>query len=229
MGGLAEAAGGDCPVNGGRLCLSGRQLLDELVAVLSIYPGGVQSVPQLHLPGGALRGCVVYLSRWHPVSPAAPLPWRSADWLRRWFPKCAKNKGVHLQHDGAQSQSRQKKERVVESGTMKVLKSGSSRHADSKGLPCRSHLSQRKCVWRTVCQGTHTSMKSGMLAAEAAFEALMASDARTDAHAASTASPALDLSEYETRLKASWVWEELQRERNIRPAFSKLGLYGGIG
>ena len=58
-------------------------------------------------------------------------------------------------------------------------------------------------------QGTHTAMKSGMLAAEAAFDALTA--------AAPSAAPA-DLAPYEAALRSSWVWEELERERNIRPA-----------
>ena len=53
-------------------------------------------------------------------------------------------------------------------------------------------------------------MKSGMLAAEAAFEALTNSEA-------SSAAP-VDLGSYEAALKSSWVWEELRRERNIRPA-----------
>ena len=67
-------------------------------------------------------------------------------------------------------------------------------------------------------QGTHTAIKSGMLAAEAAFNALTNSD---------SISPA-DLSSYEEDLKASWVWDELHDSRNIRPGFAKLGLYGGL-
>ena len=53
-------------------------------------------------------------------------------------------------------------------------------------------------------------MKSGMLAAEAAFEALTSREA--------TSSVPVDLGSYEAALRGSWVWEELQRERNIRPA-----------
>jgi len=67
-------------------------------------------------------------------------------------------------------------------------------------------------------QGTHTAIKSGMLAAEAAFNALTNQD---------SISPA-DLSAYEEDLKASWVWDELHDSRNIRPGFAKLGLYGGL-
>lgn len=58
-------------------------------------------------------------------------------------------------------------------------------------------------------QGTHTAMKSGMLAAEAAFDALT--------ETAPSSAPA-DLAPYEAALKSSWVWEELEGERNIRPA-----------
>ena len=57
-------------------------------------------------------------------------------------------------------------------------------------------------------QGTHTAMKSGMLAAEAAFSALT-----TDA-----GSGAASLDSYEDSMRGSWVWEELTKERNIRPS-----------
>jgi len=60
-------------------------------------------------------------------------------------------------------------------------------------------------------KGTHTAMKSGMTAAEAAFEALRSGTS-------------IELSDYPRRLKQSWVWDELYRVRNIRPAF-RWGLY----
>jgi electron-transferring-flavoprotein dehydrogenase len=64
-------------------------------------------------------------------------------------------------------------------------------------------------------KGTHTSMKSGMIAAETVAEALAAGGAQ-------------DLSAYETKLRASWVWEELSLVRNVRPSFAKFGLWGGL-
>ncbi len=64
-------------------------------------------------------------------------------------------------------------------------------------------------------KGTHTAMKSGMLAAEAVAEAL-AGD-RTPEPAG-----------YADRLRASWLWDELHKVRNIRPGFAKFGLYGGL-
>ena len=63
-------------------------------------------------------------------------------------------------------------------------------------------------------KGTHTAMKSGMIAAEAVFEHL-----RTGGGAEVVA--------YPERLRHSWVWDELYRVRNIRPSF-RWGLYGGI-
>ena len=63
-------------------------------------------------------------------------------------------------------------------------------------------------------KGTHTAMKSGMTAAEALFEAL--GDER-----------AVEIKRYPERLKQTWVWDELYRVRNIRPAF-RWGLWGGI-
>ena len=56
-------------------------------------------------------------------------------------------------------------------------------------------------------KGTHTAMKSGMTAAEAVFEAL-----REDGAAREVAS-------YAERLQQSWLWEELYRVRNVKPAF----------
>eukprot|EP00160_Parvularia_atlantis_P013823 Unigene3089_Nuclearia_a/m.9487 Unigene3089_Nuclearia_a/g.9487 ORF Unigene3089_Nuclearia_a/g.9487 Unigene3089_Nuclearia_a/m.9487 type:complete len:596 (+) Unigene3089_Nuclearia_a:83-1870(+) len=67
-------------------------------------------------------------------------------------------------------------------------------------------------------KGSHTAMKSGMLAAEAAFARL------TDDKALS--GPVV-LHEYEKSLKESWVWKELWAVRNFRPAFEKFGLWGG--
>ena len=69
-------------------------------------------------------------------------------------------------------------------------------------------------------KGTHTAMKSGMLAAEAAHDAL------------SGDTPPAELSAYEESFKASWVQKELHAARNVRPAFKwglMLGtLYTGI-
>ena len=64
-------------------------------------------------------------------------------------------------------------------------------------------------------KGTHTSMKSGMVAAEAAVEAL------------ASGRPA-ELTAYPENLRESWVWEELSAVRNIRPSFAKFGMYGGL-
>lgn len=68
-------------------------------------------------------------------------------------------------------------------------------------------------------KGTHTAMKSGMLAAEATFEALSNEDVKDPA----------DLSAYPQLLENSWVMKELKEVRNLRPSFhTSLGLYGGI-
>jgi electron-transferring-flavoprotein dehydrogenase len=64
-------------------------------------------------------------------------------------------------------------------------------------------------------KGTHTAMKSGMLAAEAVAEAL----------AAGRASEPVG---YAEKLRESWLSDELYRVRNIRPGFAKFGLWGGL-
>jgi electron-transferring-flavoprotein dehydrogenase len=63
-------------------------------------------------------------------------------------------------------------------------------------------------------KGTHTAMKSAMLAAEAIAAAL-----------AGGGDTALD--EYTQALKQSWVYDELYKVRNIRPAF-RFGLWFGL-
>lgn len=65
-------------------------------------------------------------------------------------------------------------------------------------------------------KGSHTAMKSGMLAAEALADALKNGDAE-----------GRELTAYEEKVRSSWVWRELHRERNIRPGF-KWGLFGGM-
>ena len=68
-------------------------------------------------------------------------------------------------------------------------------------------------------KGTHTSMKSGMLAAEATYSAL-----QNNPNANS-----IFLYDYEDALRSSWIWPELKAVRNMRPSFhSPLGIYGGI-
>jgi len=64
-------------------------------------------------------------------------------------------------------------------------------------------------------KGTHAAMKSGMLAAEAVAGALGAGR------------PA-ELAAFPEKLRASWLWSELDGVRNIRPAFAKCGLFGGL-
>ena len=64
-------------------------------------------------------------------------------------------------------------------------------------------------------KGTHTAMKSGMVAAEAIFESL---DAMAPGH---------EPASYGDKLQDSWLWTELYKVRNIRPGFSK-GLWFGM-
>ncbi|WP_298679077.1 electron transfer flavoprotein-ubiquinone oxidoreductase [uncultured Magnetospirillum sp.] len=63
-------------------------------------------------------------------------------------------------------------------------------------------------------KGSHTAMKSGMVAAEA-VAALLADGSGNEAHA------------YPRELKQTWLWSELYKVRNIRPSFHK-GFWAGI-
>jgi electron-transferring-flavoprotein dehydrogenase len=66
-------------------------------------------------------------------------------------------------------------------------------------------------------KGSHTAMKSGMLAAEAAFDELSEGHAQTEA------------TSFQTRFENSWLFDELNRSRNVGPALHKLGVLGGSG
>ena len=60
-------------------------------------------------------------------------------------------------------------------------------------------------------KGTHTAMKSGMLAAESVFDAVVADRAGDE------------LGTYESTLRSSWIADELQLVKNAEPAVSKFG------
>jgi electron-transferring-flavoprotein dehydrogenase len=69
-------------------------------------------------------------------------------------------------------------------------------------------------------KGSHTAMKSGMIAAECVFEALTGDGATETAGGGEVAN-------YDSALRNSWVNEELRSVRNIRPAFRR-GLWFGL-
>lgn len=69
-------------------------------------------------------------------------------------------------------------------------------------------------------KGSHTAMKSGMIAAETLYEQLQkdAANGETQIH---------DLKHYETSFKQSWAGTELHSSRNFGPALHKFGTYIG--
>lgn len=64
-------------------------------------------------------------------------------------------------------------------------------------------------------KGSHTAMKSGMLAAEAVFEELAAGHAYTE------------VASYQEKFENSWLFDELNRARNVAPGLHKFGVLGG--
>ena len=64
-------------------------------------------------------------------------------------------------------------------------------------------------------KGSHTAMKSGMLAAEAVAGAIADGREHTE------------LAEYDTALRSSWVADELKKVRNVQPMVAKMG--GDLG
>jgi electron-transferring-flavoprotein dehydrogenase len=65
-------------------------------------------------------------------------------------------------------------------------------------------------------KGSHNAMKTGMLAAEAAFAAIQAGRAGDE------------LVEYEAAYKSSWVAKELKVVRNVKPFLSRFGTLIGV-
>ncbi|NKB37368.1 MAG: NAD(P)-binding protein [Gammaproteobacteria bacterium] len=65
-------------------------------------------------------------------------------------------------------------------------------------------------------KGTHTAMKSGMVAAETIAQRLTAGDKGGN-----------DLTEYAGNFENSWAYDDLSRSRNFGPAMHKFGLYLG--
>ncbi len=65
-------------------------------------------------------------------------------------------------------------------------------------------------------KGTHTAMKSGMIAAETVFEAIKGG-----------CTGGKQLESFNTAFKASWLYDELYRSRNFGPAMHKFGPYLG--
>jgi electron-transferring-flavoprotein dehydrogenase len=82
-------------------------------------------------------------------------------------------------------------------------------------------------------KGTHNAMKSGMLAAEAAFDACVADHEKPvqggldgagfDEHGY----PEM-LADYHAKLRASWVYRDLYAVRNVKPWLSRFGTWGGM-
>jgi len=66
-------------------------------------------------------------------------------------------------------------------------------------------------------KGSHNAMKSGMLAAEAIFKALSAQQSDDDGL----------LHAYQVAVKASWIWQDLDAVRNVKPLLAKFGNWGG--
>ncbi|MEM6484955.1 MAG: electron transfer flavoprotein-ubiquinone oxidoreductase [Pseudomonadota bacterium] len=64
-------------------------------------------------------------------------------------------------------------------------------------------------------KGNHTAMKSGMVAAEALFEALQQESSEPD------------LAAFESKLRDSWLYDELYRTRNFSGFMHKFGVYLG--
>mgnify|MGYP004706401985 FL=1 len=104
-------------------------------------------------------------------------------------------------------------------------------------------------------KGSHTAIKSGMLAAESMFDKVVKLKEQQESEMLASNEgkeekdedeedeeeedendglplpewKAIDLPEYQTAYKNSWIYDELYEVRNVRPSFdSKLGILGGI-
>ena len=61
-------------------------------------------------------------------------------------------------------------------------------------------------------KGSHNAMKTGMLAAEAAFAALAAGKEGRD-----------ELTAYQAASRNPWIWKDLDKVRNVKPLWSRFG------
>ncbi len=93
------------------------------------------------------------------------------------------------------------------------------------GLPSRMHVPGAVLVGDSAgfvdmmaLKGVHHAIHSGILAAESIHEALKAGKATSPA----------GLWGYTSRIRDSSIWKDLWKVRNIRPAFQKGFLYGGM-
>jgi electron-transferring-flavoprotein dehydrogenase len=112
----------------------------------------------------------------------------------------------------------------------KLLEGGTIHSYGAKAIPEGGYYSVPRLSWPggMLCgdsasllnaerlKGVHTSMKSGMLAAETAFDALLRDDYGAEAMAA-----------YDERVRGSWIWSELKGVRNFHQGFEH-GLFMGM-
>lgn len=72
-------------------------------------------------------------------------------------------------------------------------------------------------------KGSHTAMKTGMIAAETIYQALQPSGLSQD----QASLQGQDLTQYEQAIKDSWVYTELHQSRNVAPAMHRFGMLIG--
>jgi electron-transferring-flavoprotein dehydrogenase len=78
-------------------------------------------------------------------------------------------------------------------------------------------------------KGSHTALKSGMLAAEAVFDGLQQGEAVAETGELDQAThQPQELTDYTQKLESSWIYQELYQVRNCHQAFSKWGVGGGL-
>lgn len=79
-------------------------------------------------------------------------------------------------------------------------------------------------------KGSHTALKSGMLAAEAVFEGLSQSGETPVAETGELSETHIpqEMTSYVTKLESSWIYDELYQVRNCHQAFAKWGIGGGL-
>jgi electron-transferring-flavoprotein dehydrogenase len=70
----------------------------------------------------------------------------------------------------------------------------------------------------SALKGMHYAIQSGIIAAEAVYESLKAG----------TAGTTTGLWGYDKKIRDSFIWKDLWRERNVRPAFQQSFVYGSI-
>jgi len=238
--GMALTAGATLFAEGCRGSLSQEvikhfNLADAVGACPQTYALGIKEVWQIQ-PEKHKQGTVIHGLGW-------PLPWNTYGgmWLYHWDEGRVslglvtaldyKNPHINLYQEFQQLKRHPSIAKLLEGGTClqygaRTLVEGGWQSLPATGFEGGAVIGDAAGTLNVPkIKGTHTAMKSGMIAAELAFHQLISE--KHMAHA--EVKKPVDLTSYTNALRESWVGDELRAVRNVRPSFNLgAGVWGGM-